>query len=163
MTASPEPSKSRGPFWVRIVFFVSIALNLLIVGLAAGAMLRHDRYDRHPPLRDLGYGPFGEALSLSDRQELARGLTGRAGDLSTNRDEIRGQFTEMLDILRGQPFDAGALQALVERQRAKLVERQTIGQTLLLNRIEAMSDAERAAFADRLENNLRRAARELRR
>ena len=162
MTASPDPSKSRGLPWGRIVLFASLALNLLVVGLVAGAMLRHDRFDSHPPLRDLGYGPFGEALSPTDRRALARGLIGHAGDLQANRDDIRRQFAEMLAVLRARPFDAKALAALVQNQQIKLKERQAIGQTLLLDRIEAMSDEERAAFADRLEQNLRRAARDRR-
>ncbi len=126
-------------------------------------MLRHDRFDDHPPLRDLGYGPFGEALSPSDRHALARGLIGHAGDLQSNRDDIRRQFAEMLAALRAQPFDAGAWRRWWNARQTKLEERQAIGQALLLDRIEAMSDDERAAFADRLERNLRRAARDRRR
>jgi uncharacterized membrane protein len=160
MADTAEISKKNGMPWGRIVLFASLALNLLVAGLVGGAILRHDRYGDGAPLRDLGYGPFGAALSMSDRHVLTRELVGRAGDLRVNRDDIRRQFAEMLAALRAKPFDPGALQALVGQQRSKLEERQAIGQQLLLERIEAMSDDERAAFADRLERNLRRAGRD---
>lgn len=163
MTEMPEPQKKSRLPWGRIVLFASLALNLLIVGLVAGVLLRHDRLDRQTPLRDLGYGPFGAALSPADRRELARGLLGRAGDLRTNRDAIRAHFAQMLTALRARPYDADAVAALVETQQAKLAERQAIGQELLLERIAAMSDADRAAFADRLERSLRRAGHDRRR
>ena len=163
MTDTPTSQKPRGFPWGRIVLFASLALNLLVVGLVAGALLRHDRQDGHPPLRDLGYGPFGAAMSPADMHELGRRMSDHAGDLRSNREELRRQFAEMLAALRAQPFDAGALVALVEQQKTKLAERQVIGQALLLERITAMSDDERAAFADRLERTIRRAARERRR
>lgn len=163
MTDKPDLSKKARLSWGRIVLFASLALNLLVVGLVAGALLRHDRFDTRPPLRDLGYGPFGEALSKSDRRALAGETKRHAGELQVNREDIRQQFGAMLAALRAQPFDAAALQAVTAQQIAKLAERQAIGQQLLLDRITAMSDEDRAAFADRLERNLRRAGRERRR
>lgn len=162
MTETPTSQTSRGLPWGRIVLIASLALNLLIVGLVAGALLRHHGFDGRPPLRDLGYGPFGAALSPEDRHELGRRMGDRAGDLRNNRQDLRRQFAEMLAALRAQPFDAAALAALVEQQKIILAERQAIGQALLLERIAAMSDAERAAFADRLERTMRRVARERR-
>lgn len=163
MTEGAKPQKSRRLPWGRIVLFTSLAFNLLVVGLVAGALLRPDRFDGRPPLRDLGYGPFGAALSPEDRHELGRRLVDRAGDLRSNREELRRQFAEMLAALRAQPFDTSALTAVVEQQKGKLAERQEIGQALLMERITAMTDAERREFADRLERALTRAARERRR
>ena len=163
MTEMPKPQDQKPLRWGRVVLFASLAINLLVVGLLAGAMLRHGRSDGHPPLRDLGYGPFGAALSVEDRRELGRRMADRAGDLRTNRDDIRRQFAEMLAALRAKPFDGASLAALVAQQETKLAERKAIGQALLLERIAAMSDDERATFAGRLERTLRYAARERRR
>ncbi len=155
MTETPVAPQQGLARWSKIVLFTSLALNLLVIGLVAGMILRHGGDGRQPPLRDLGYGPFGAALSGPDRTALAVGMMGRAGDLQSNREDLRQQFREMLAILRTRPFDAPALESLVDRQRAKLAERQAIGQRLLLDRIEAMTEDERFAFADRLELNLR--------
>lgn len=165
MSDPTKPTGRRGLPWLRIVLVVSLALNLLVAGMAAGAWLRHDRSDaavHHGSLRDLGYGPFGEALSVEDRRELARDLTGKARDLQANRSRIRQEFQAMLEALRTSPFDAEAFEAVATRQQERLAERQAIGRRLLLDRIEAMTDAERSVYADRLERSLRRAVRDRR-
>ena len=164
MNDPTKPTGRHGLPWLRIVLVVSLALNLLVVGMVAGAWLRHDRSDavRHGSLRDLGYGPFGEALSVEDRRDLARDLTGKARDLQANRSRIRQEFQAMLDALRTSPFDAETFEAVTTRQQERLAERQAIGRRVLLDRIEAMTDAERSVYADRLERSLRRTVRDRR-
>ena len=50
--------------WGRYVLFGSLALNLLIVGMVAGALFGgHRDRDRNPLLRDIGFGPFVQALA----------------------------------------------------------------------------------------------------
>ena len=146
--------------WARILLFASLALNLLVVGLVAGAWLRHDRREmpeaRQMPLRDLGYGPYGQALSKSHRHELEKALAGRSRDLRQNRDEVRAQFQTLLDALRTTPFDSETVLTVISNQQNKLFERQEIGRRLLIERIEAMTAEERSEFADRLEKTLRR-------
>jgi len=164
MTQPEISSNGKGPKWMRPLLFVSLALNLLVVGAVSGIVLRHDpqtRYEktRTSPMRDLGYGPFDHALSPKDRREINREIAERDGDLRGNRDEVRQQFTTLLTLLRASPFDADAVREIVEEQRNKLNERQLIGQEVLLNRITAMSDSERATFAGHLERSLRRSLR----
>jgi len=156
---SKNKDKTR-PGWMRIALFTSLAVNLLIVGLVGGALLRHDRQslnDAHrAPLRELGYGPYGRALSASDRSEIGKAMIGRSGDLRANRAEFRAQITTLLGALRTQPFEPAVVQNIIVLQQEKLIERQEIGRQLLLDRINAMDDKERAAFANRLERSLRR-------
>lgn len=164
MTEPTETSGNSRSKWIRPVLFVSLAINLLVVGAVAGIFLRHDPSARErgaysKPLRDLGYGPFGSAFSKSDRYEIGRAMLARDGDLKTNRDEVRQQFLGLLGLLRATPYDADAVQEIVESQRSKLNERQIIGQQVFLDRINAMSDKERASFARRLEKSLRRSLR----
>lgn len=160
MTEDPTPPKKPAFNWARIVLFGSLALNLLIVGVIAGAVLRHGpdgrSIDEPPPLRDMGFGPFGNALSPSDRRAIGQALQGHANDLRKNRDVVRDQFTTMLVLLKTTPFDAEAFNEIINRQRENLLARQEIGQDLLIERISAMSDEERQAFADRLEKTVRR-------
>jgi hypothetical protein len=52
------PGTSRG---VKIALALSVALNLAVAGLAVGAWLSDDGPRRGMP-RDLGFGPFSEAL-----------------------------------------------------------------------------------------------------
>lgn len=165
MNDTSQTMPTRRLPWMKLVLVLSLALNLLIAGAVAGAWLRHDRQDdegRHGSLRDLGYGPFGEALSSEDRRDLAKELLGKARDLQANRSQFRQDFQTMLLTLRTSPFDAEAFRTMTAGQQDRLAERQAIGRRLLLDRIEAMTDGERADYADRLEQSMRRAVRDRR-
>ncbi len=155
--------KQRWP-WGKIVLFVSLALNLLIVGLVVGALLNGPRdRDRNPALRDLGFGPFVQALPRADRRALGDALLRQAGAFRENRAEMRASFEAFLGALRAEPFDAVALRRIVTDQQARITERQSLGRQLLLERIEAMNVAERADYADALDKSLRRGVRSLER
>lgn len=164
MTEPTDSGNGKTPRWIKVLLFASLSMNLLVVGLVGGAFLRHaptGRYDeaRFSPLRELGYGPFIYALSPSDKKEIGRSWFGRSGDLRANRDEVRAQFVTLLELLRKTPFEIEAVQEIVQNQQVKLSERQQIGQQMLLDRIVAMTDSERAAFARRLERSLNRSFR----
>lgn len=156
MTAAPPPPPtSASGKGVRIALGISVALNLLIVGLVAGAVLREGD-PRARVVRDLDFGPFTEALSPRDREALRRDFVERAPELRAVRREMREDLEGVLAVLRSEPFDAVALAGLMENQKGRMARRVDLGQELLLNRLAAMTAAERAEFADRLERRLRR-------
>ncbi len=143
----PPPKASR-----RWLLPVSLALNLLVAGIVGGAAVRHALGDGRPMMvRDLAFGPFTEALSPEDRAELRRSFLSRAGDLRDLRPESRTDFNGLLVALRATPFDLGAVRDLMAAQSDRMAERLGLGRDLLVERIAAMSDAERSAFAGRLE------------
>ena len=109
-----------------------------------------------PPLRDLGYGVFGHALSQDDRRSIGQEMGKHSGDLSANRREIRARVDGLLTALRAEPYDASQVQLLITQQQAQLLKRQQIGKDLLLNQIGKMSGKDRAEFAERLERLIRR-------
>lgn len=139
---------------LRVALAISVALNLLIVGLVAGAVLR-DGGPRGRMMGDLGFGPFTEALSGADRDALRQAFLARMPDMRDMRRQMRADFAALLDALRAEPFDAAALRAAMEAQSARMGERLQVGQDLLLERLAAMTPEARAAFADRLEARLR--------
>ena len=63
-------------------------------------------------------------------------------------------YRESLVLLRADPYDAAAVEALMARQSERARERLELGQRVLAKRLAAMSPAERAAYADRLESQL---------
>ncbi|MFC2969846.1 periplasmic heavy metal sensor [Acidimangrovimonas pyrenivorans] len=136
---------------MRLLLIGSLGLNLVIVGLVAGAVIDHVRRDRPPIVRDLGFGPYSRALSHQDRIALMRGFAQETGGFRAMRREARAEFGRLLELLRAEPFDAAALKALMQKQETRAVERLALGQKLLIERIEAMSPADRRAFADRLQ------------
>ncbi len=156
MTETPSPKS--GFRWGRLLLFVSLSINLLIVGMVAGAIYRNGGPANHtekPPLRELGYGPYGRALSKENRRDIEQAMLARAGDLNANRDEFRGQIKALLKALRTSPYDAKTVRAIIGSQQERLLQRQDIGRIILLEQIEAMSDEERTKYANRLARSLR--------
>ncbi len=155
-----KPTKPRN--LLRILLFASLAANLLIVGTIGGAFIRRAPYPHNPdaasftPLRDLGFGAYGRALSHGDRKMIGEALAGRADRLRDNQTDFRQQMRLFLGALRATPFDIAGVEKVFGAQRAGLMERYEIGEQLLLERLGEMTDAERAEFAQRLERSLRR-------
>lgn len=162
--------KAGSPRWVKSLLVVSLGLNLLVVGVVAGAFFKHRKYpelDRHAPetrmILDLGLGPFMNAFAPDQRRDLGRTLRRELGNPDMSRTELAGELTTLLDVLRATPFDLSAFEKVIDRQRVRLNARSTAGRAVLLEAVAAMPDAERARFADRLERSLRRAVNNVRR
>lgn len=150
-TTPPLPSR-RG---LKIALAVSVALNLAVVGVVAGAVLRGGPM-RDQMVRDLSFGPFAEALTDSDRKALRRAFFDRSPGLRDLRATMQRDMEGVLTALRAQPFDAAALRTALAAQADRLSGQMKLGQDLLAERIDAMTEAERLAFADRLETSMRR-------
>jgi uncharacterized membrane protein len=148
------PTGPGGPRWIKIALAVSVALNLAIAGLVAGAWLRDG--PGHGLPRDMSFGPFTEALSDSDRRALRRTLGERAHGFREARQEMQADLQTLLSSLRADPFDPAAAEAALAAIAGRASARLELGRDLIAERILAMSDAERQAFADRLERGLKR-------
>jgi uncharacterized membrane protein len=152
-TPSKPPSSGRG---LKIALGLSLMLNLAVAGVVAGAALNQRAPGRADVVRDLGFGPFTEALSDEDRTALRRSFLREVPDFRDMRRTMRTDLVDMLAVLRAEPFDPAALESVFARQNARMSERLALGQRLLFDRVAAMTPAARAAFADRLEQSLMR-------
>ncbi len=149
---APRPGRK-----LRIVLFASLALNLLVVGLVVGAMVAHGfGKDGRPPRMDQVGGPMTRALSEEDRRALGREMHRAYRDRRPDRAAIRAEFEQVIAALERTPYDPEIVRASVERQMQAVAEGARLGRELLLERLEEMSDAERAAYAGRLREALER-------
>jgi len=143
---TPPAQSSRG---LKIAFGVSLAFNVLIVGMIAGG-IASGRHMMGPTGFNADLGPFARAMSVADRRGLTSELRerpeiGRVGAQDMNR--IRNAF---LDALVAEPFDPSALDRIFAAERQRGVQAMQIGQDLLLRRIASMSPQQRQQFARRL-------------
>ena len=154
--STTEPKRRRR--WVMPLLFVSLAVNLLIIGVVAGAVMqRGDRDNRTDgPARSILGAPYIRALETEDRRTLGREIIQNRDRLRENRDDLKRRVEGILDELRSPDFDRGRLSELLDEQRRLAVSRQEFGEDLLLDRIEAMSPEDRRAYADRLGDALSR-------
>lgn len=156
-----HPKGSVWPTWTKVLLFVSLAVNLLIAGIVIGAVVRHGDVFRQEgpkalPMRQFGYGPFGDALTRPERRALARSVRQHSDELKFDRTAFRKDMGKLLGALRAPQFDRAVAESILADQQQKLFERQVVGRKILLDQIEAMTPAERKAYADRLERLLRR-------
>lgn len=159
MTADTNPDllsakPTRAPRWMKIALVVSVALNLAVVGMVAGAALFGPGRDHRLNVREVGFGPFDRALSLKDREALREEFQSRMGGRWTEIKSIRKDLQDMLVALRADPFQPDTLWTLASQQEQRLTERLKLGQKLLIERVIAMSTEERLRFADRLEEEM---------
>jgi len=133
---------------LRILLVVSLGLNLLFLGAIGGAVLRHGQDTAEG--RHAG-GALTRALAPEDRRAIAREMRRAAG----GRHQMRASWEGLLTDLRRVPFDAEAMQARLAVHRGVMQGRFDLGQSLLVERLSLMSDAERAAYADRVDQQRR--------
>jgi uncharacterized membrane protein len=155
---TPIVSDAAPPYsgrWVRMALAISLAINLGIVGIVAGAMFRDDgpMHSGHMT-RDLGFGPFTEALSKDDRAELRRAFLAKLPEMRDGRRAMREDIGALLAQLRATPFDAAGLRAAFDRQNQRNAARLELGQQLIFDLVVGMTDEARQAFAGRLEQSL---------
>lgn len=157
MTYPHDPAPENGPAraklrgWIKVVLFTSLAVNLAVAGLALGAVLRHDGMAERQHARGSSIGgPYTAALTREDRRAIWQEMRAIQGERRPSRTEIQAEFDVVVEALRAEPYDPLEVRNVIERQFQAGIARQELGQTLLLARIDAMTQAEREGFADRL-------------
>lgn len=148
------PARPRRRLALRILFFVSLALNLLVAGLVIGAVLTHGRGGPHAgPPRDPGM-PYTRALSEEDRRELFHAMRDAMRATRPDRRDYDAAYARAVQLLRSEPFDGAAFGAALEDQNAGARMAQEIGRDVLVAHLSGMSPEARAAYADRLQEVL---------
>lgn len=157
MTESKATAANPAGKGLRIALAVSVALNLAVAGLAAGAFFKHGGPEgRDGMIRDLGFGPYTEALAPADRDALRRAFIAKVPDMRKSRTAMRQNQQDLLTALRAQPFDKDRLVAVMQAQSDRASAQFGTGQALLQELLLNMSVESRREFADRLEQRLAR-------
>jgi uncharacterized membrane protein len=163
---SPEPAPAAPvaglgastPRRVRIALAVSVALNLAVLGTAAGALLHGGPGDHGDMVRELGFGPFTEALGKDDRADLRKKFFAIQPDFRAERQRMQADSTAILAALRQTPFDPAGLDLALGAMESHITERLTLGSRLMADFLKGMTPEQRAEFANRLEASLRHGA-----
>lgn len=161
MTQTPQPRRTRGRV-LKWAFGMSLALNLVFVGIFAGAALRHAGGKRgwHPK-SEAGHSSgvsFVRSLSQEDRRALRDDLKDGERDLPS-RAERRALHQELIAVLRAEQFDAAKLEQLLAAQTAAAEQFSGEVQAAWLRRVSTLSLLERQEVAERLDEMLKRPKR----
>lgn len=150
-------TKTRScPLWVKIVLALSLAVNLCIAGLVAGFILRGGPLAGRAPA--MGYAmPYVLALPRDLRRDVFGAV--RNDDSLPDRRARREEYRDMIKALKVTPFDAAAVEAVLVRQGDGVSRVQAVAQAAWLEAVSSLSDEERAAYSERMQEALNRNGR----
>lgn len=141
--------------WTKRILVASLALNLLVVGALVGAFVSGGPKGGAARF-DLTVGPITRAMTPERRDAVRLALRDSGAFRPADRREIRADMEVLVATLRAETFDAVAFQDALARQRDRLQAGQETVIAAVAAQIAEMPLAERAAYADRLEQHLRR-------
>lgn len=157
MSQSAETKPGGMKTWLRVVLGASLALNLLIVGMIGGALVMRGKWHQHnPPRLDGIVGPLTRALTPQDRRAIGREMRQTNRSTRATRARLGEEFAALVTDLRAEPFDPEAVRTRLAGHRSIFSDRLELGHTLLLERLAGMTGPERAAFANRLQDEIDR-------
>jgi uncharacterized membrane protein len=136
----------RRPRWLLWALFASLALNLVVVGLVAGAMWRF----RAPPPWAGAVTPnllgYASTLSPDRRKQLWEATASERHSIRPFRRELRAARQETLKALIAEPFDRERFIAAQERHAQADRKARDAVQTLYLKIAEGLTPEERRQF-----------------
>jgi uncharacterized membrane protein len=147
-TAGPQPTLQRRR-WVRPLIWLSVALNLLFLGLLLGAAWRFSMGAPGGP-RLGGAGQmlgFVSSLPKERRDAVLRDANFRRGELRELRRTAREAARERFQALTTEPFDRARVEAAQARLNAAEARLREVTTNLLLSAASAMTPEERRKFA----------------
>ncbi|MBB96832.1 MAG: hypothetical protein CML68_19815 [Rhodobacteraceae bacterium] len=130
--------------WIRVVLGLSLAVNLLIIGLVLGAVLRFGGPGANRP------PPTGVSLIRALPSDDRRALRDHLHEILPPPADRLGEARDLAAPLMATPFDPAALEAVVQEQAATRSAFQDALQQAWLDHVMTMDDADKAAYAKRL-------------
>jgi uncharacterized membrane protein len=157
MAQTSDVAKPAVPRGFKILLGISLAINLAVIGVVSGAIFRKGD---DGPRRGSGGGqahyarPYIQALPREERRAIFE--ASRAAKKGVDRASRRAMYQKVIDILRSEIFDRPAVEVVLSEQMEVTSRAQNSVQEQWLNRIEEMDFQERSAYADAVEEVLKR-------
>jgi uncharacterized membrane protein len=132
--------------WTTWALVASLALNLALVGLIGGALLKGGP----EPAPGITLWHYARALPDPYRRDLGQALRASRRDWIGPREALRGQRTALASALTAEPFQPSEVVEVLRHERQLTGELAERGTELLLAQIGRMSPEDRAAYAQAL-------------
>lgn len=139
----------KTPRRVKVLLAVSLAVNLGIAGIFAGAAL-HAPDAHRPAVAPEGIAIVARAMPMQYQRQLRQALRERREDLRPDRTALRDLRTRLVAALRAEPFELSAIDAVFGDQRAMLDTILATGHEEVLKQIEQMDAKDRKRFVRKL-------------
>lgn len=152
---SPPSGPPRRSRWLRWLLVASLALNLLVMGVMAGNLLRHAAPTGQvvPVARNLGFGPWAAGLTREDSRALRKAYMASGMDFRAIVAADRADRAALIAALRAEPFVPAALDTIAARFRDRAIARLDLGEQLIRDHVAALTSTARAELATRIEQH----------
>jgi uncharacterized membrane protein len=146
-STAPSPMQPRRK-WLRVALVASLAVNLLVIGAAAGSMYRINQ--QPPTLSSVSTNLLAFTSSLPEprRKELWAAIREEHRRLRPLRDDVRAARLEWRQVLSAEPFDRERFDAAQKRVLDAENKARSEAQRLFASLATHLTVAERAAFLD---------------
>ncbi|OIQ46214.1 MAG: hypothetical protein BM558_00085 [Roseobacter sp. MedPE-SW] len=137
--------------WLKGVLALSLALNLIVVGIGAGAAWRF-----HGSGHKMEGPPMLSRFIFKDMggREVHRLVLKQAGETGNVRNRRRAEMEQIIALIRAKELDVTAVRSIVE---AHIVENNGLMRTVAEaweQRLEGLSLKERSELADRMQHRI---------
>ncbi|MEM9268233.1 MAG: periplasmic heavy metal sensor [Pseudomonadota bacterium] len=142
---------------LRWGLFASIAVNVVLVGLIAGAVFRDKAQQPQAQLlRGDILRPLYQALPAEDQKQVRQQLAEQSASFRVVRREFVRANRDVMTALTATPFEEAQLARAIEGHRGILLKFGQSGQAVIITHLSSLSEAERAAVAEALRQNMSR-------
>ena len=152
-----EQTTNKSTRLLRNMLVVSLAANLIIVGLVVGTVVSGRLGDGGPRSVNIGNGSITRALSPEERRAVGDQLRHGQG---LSRAARRAMGERVVNALRQEPFDSDVLRDVLAGQGVRMKALREQAQDAIIVQIENMSTERRAEFADQVEREMTRPRRD---
>lgn len=137
--------------WLKVVLALSLALNLVVIGVSAGTAWRF-----HGGEHERGGPSVLGRFILSDigGKEIRRLVKDQTGDRGSARERRRAEMEQMIILVQADPLDTAAVKAIVE---GHILENNSFMRAVAQaweQRLEGLSLTERRHLAERMQHGL---------
>lgn len=155
MTQDINTASRPIPRWIKIALGLSLAANLAVVGVVAGAAFRGPPKDHRPGVSGHATA-YIKALPREDRQAILQNVRKSGGQGRLSGAARRALFDEMLTALRAPELDPAVISAVLNKQKAASLGVQSGVQDQWIALVAGMSMEERLSYADAVQDELDR-------
>ncbi len=139
-----------GSHRLRLAFILSVALNLLLVGLIAGAVAR-GAGGRHAMMGpDARFGPLTDSLSGADRRALRERFEVMRPNFRDERRATYADFVALAEVLKAPEWDRAAAESILSRQGVRTSARLQEGRKVFLDYLDTLTGEARQSLAGRI-------------
>ena len=145
------PARTGCPMWIKALLVVSLAANVAIAGVFAGALMK-DKERGHGGSRQVEW--ILKFVPEERRDEAEALFESRRKELRDLQRSSMDDMTAIVEAIRAEPFSPETLNAALSTRRASRRARDEVVQGGLVELMQNFNAEERTHFADRLEERL---------